>query len=851
VQLAKLATNREDKNAYAQKALEYAKDAEKIAKSFKGTYSESLAYNSLWIALYTKSELEDAPEERIKVLKEAVHAAEGFLENPIVSLAGAISARLRLGDLYTELGIVSKDEIWLRDAINSYSKSLKQSEERGYAYTLALSHLRIARAEDRLGNHISSSDHYTMAHTAFQESLKTTKYESLRDKIGEWSDYARAWSLIETARVHHSREEHLNARGFYEEACEILRELPMYRFESVYYSSWALLEEAEHFGMGEMHGEAIDRYELARESFDNAMKTLEDVYKRLKEERERERVGELKKAAKSRMDYCSARISVERGRILGMQGKHFAAAEQYGCAASLFKDILNVYGMQKEREELMAIHHLCNAWKSMELAEKYREADRFKDAASLFEKACELFTESRMRQLASGNSAFCRALEFECEFDESIEIEKKRELYAKIKMSLRNAASFYRYGGFESGADWALATSTYFDAVWHLLRADDESDITERQKLFDIASGYLGAAAELFRRAGYKYREEEVLEQLGMVERESDILTSALSTIKKPSILESSVGIVAPACPVETSASASISEVRGYAQAVKKYEIVYKDIVKEGVQREKCRVAVAQMTSNILSGFYKEKSGLFELREEKLDVVKSSVKNMIDKAHKNKVDIIIFPELTIDLKHQKLLDDILNLAETYEMYVIPGSYHDLKAKRNVCTVIGPDGILWEQEKHIPSSILYKGRRIEEGITRRSTPWEIIVCNTEFGRIAIVICRDFLDMDIRVELKNFEPPVDMIFNPAFTPVTTDFDAAHFDARRSIYAYCFFANVAEFGDSLIHTPEKERIERKIPRWSEDLIYKDVDVFKLRSERKKWEKEGKQFIQSTRRG
>jgi len=108
------------------------------------------------------------------------------------------------------------------------------------------------------------------------------------------------------------------------------------------------------------------------------------------------------------------------------------------------------------------------------------------------------------------------------------------------------------------------------------------------------------------------------------------------------------------------------------------------------------------------------------------------------------------------------------------------------------------------------------------------------------------------MDLRVELKNFEPPIDIIINPAFTPVTADFKATHFDARRSIYAYCFFANIAEFGDSLIYTPEKDRTERRIPAKKEDLIYKEVNIFKLRSERMKWEKEQKkgiQFIQSTR--
>ena len=107
------------------------------------------------------------------------------------------------------------------------------------------------------------------------------------------------------------------------------------------------------------------------------------------------------------------------------------------------------------------------------------------------------------------------------------------------------------------------------------------------------------------------------------------------------------------------------------------------------------------------------------------------------------------------------------------------------------------------------------------------------------------------MDLRVELKNSDPPVDLVINPAFTPVTVDFNAAHFDARRSIYAYCFFANVAEFGDSLIYTPEKDRTERTIPRGEEGIIYKDVDLFQLRSERKKWEKQRKKasFIQSTR--
>ena len=287
----------------------------------------------------------------------------------------------------------------------------------------------------------------------------------------------------------------------------------------------------------------------------------------------------------------------------------------------------------------------------------------------------------------------------------------------------------------------------------------------------------------------------------------------------------------------------------------RKYELVYKNLCEEHPKtpRNECRVAIAQIgaseSGDVLGEFYEEKgTGLFGLRQDKVETVRSKVKHMIEMAHAKDVNILLFPELTIDLNYDKMLKDVVSLAKAYEMYIIPGSYHDQKTKRNISVVVGPDGILWRQEKHIPAIIHHEGKKFKEGIIVQ-TSRKTIVCNTEFGRIAIAICRDFLDMDLRVELKNFEPPVDIVFNPAFTPVTVDFRAAHFDARRSIYAYCFFANVAEFGDSFIYTPEKERVERTIPPKKENLIYKDVDLFRLRSERKKWEKEQKRFIQSTR--
>ena len=307
---------------------------------------------------------------------------------------------------------------------------------------------------------------------------------------------------------------------------------------------------------------------------------------------------------------------------------------------------------------------------------------------------------------------------------------------------------------------------------------------------------------------------------------------------------------------------ASVMEEQGIAGEkvqTKRYMLVYLDRLKDAAEVEKntFRVGIAQIglskAGDIIHECYEEHThGLFRFREECVDSVRSKIRSMVEAASAKGIDLLIFPELTIDLGYPRIFEDVISLARANEMFLVPGSYHNIDTKQNVSVVVSPRGILWEQMKHIPAVIHFKGSRHTEGIAGHAPPHKTIICRTEFGRIAVVICRDFLDMDLRVTLKNAEPPVDLIINPAFTPVTGDFKAAHFDARRSIYAYCFFANVAEFGGSLIYSPEKKDAERNLFAGEEGLIYKEVDLFRLRSERKKWEAErakSRPFIQSTR--
>jgi predicted amidohydrolase/tetratricopeptide (TPR) repeat protein len=869
-QLTILAESKREQEKNAQIMLKYAKEAEKFGLKYKGGFPQAGGYTSLYKAYKTLADIAKNKEDRIIQLTNAIDAQKRSIKYAILSRSGALTEQMRLGLLCEELGITTGDKAILNQAREIFLHAIKESADRRYYSYEAASYQYIARIEDRLGNYMLSSENYKKAQEAYNKSLKMIKYKLLKNRINQKFNYIKAWNFIEKAKSFHIREDHLQAKEYYKNAYEVLTELPSYNYEASYYSGWISLEESEQLSKQEKHEEAIESFERTRKIFEKAIGALKKSYERSREKFEKERINKYKKIAQVRVNHCIARVNLEEARILGKQGEHIAAAEKFALASSQFRDICILFKIKREREELEAVYYLCRAWENMELAEKYEDPYRFSEAATLFTKASDLYTDTKLKFLASGNSAFCQALEYSCKFDESIEMKFKTDLYPKVKLMLSKAATSYEKGGFENGADWAQAISIYFDAAWNLIRADEESDLQEKGKLLGIGARYLKSAVELFGNAGYSDKEKEVQDRLSRVEKEESILFSALNTIQEPSISRSTMGIVAPSCPLESSQSPRLSEARQFSDEErriviesmdrKKYELVYRDLLKEHpkVQKRECRVGIAQIgvseSGDIMNELFEtHPSGLLTVRENKIEEIRSKVKIMIEKANTEEVNILLFPEMSVDLNYGDLFEDVADLAKLYGMYIIPGSFHDQETKRNISMVFGPEGILWEQEKHIPAIIsIGEGKHFKEGIEVSSLPRKTIICNTEYGRIAIAICRDFLDMDLRVELKNFEPPIDIILNPAFTPVTADFKAAHFDARRSIYAYSFFANIGEFGESIIYTPEKDRTERIIPAKQEDIIYKDIDLFKLRSERKKWEKEQTKerlFIQSTR--
>lgn len=282
-----------------------------------------------------------------------------------------------------------------------------------------------------------------------------------------------------------------------------------------------------------------------------------------------------------------------------------------------------------------------------------------------------------------------------------------------------------------------------------------------------------------------------------------------------------------------------------------RYEIVRRDVLGDSSETQpRCRVGLAQIDVPFES-FLPAGDGLVTLSPDAVPGLARKLVEMLARAAERHVELLLFPELSVDAGLPELYEPLATFARATGAYVVPGAFHVPSRQANLCRVIGPGGILWEQEKHIPAMVEIDGRRVTEGI-RPPALRRITVADTRFGRIAIAICRDFLDLDLRVALKNADPPIDIVLNPAFTPVTADFEAVHFEARRSLYAYCLFCNAARFGNSLISSPERAQRRRRVTAGREALRFKDIDLLALRAARRHWEtvrRNGPQFIQSTR--
>src|SRR6185295_7226335 len=118
-------------------------------------------------------------------------------------------------------------------------------------------------------------------------------------------------------------------------------------------------------------------------------------------------------------------------------------------------------------------------------------------------------------------------------------------------------------------------------------------------------------------------------------------------------------------------------------------------------ERPACRIALAQIGEQAdlpVPG----PSGVYRLPDERVEHVARKLEAFVARASDARADLVVFPEMSIDLNHELLARRAQQLAHDHRVMLVLGGYHDETTRANMCVVLGPDGVLWQQRKQIPA-----------------------------------------------------------------------------------------------------------------------------------------------------
>ncbi|MFW9942373.1 MAG: hypothetical protein ACFFFT_15145 [Candidatus Thorarchaeota archaeon] len=178
------------------------------------------------------------------------------------------------------------------------------------------------------------------------------------------------------------------------------------------------------------------------------------------------RISNLKRKEEKHIipEYDDFWSEIEKARILETHGDRIKAIESFSKVASQSKRLYTKMESKREREEINIIYYLSMAWECMANAEEFKEPKKFLEAMNYFIRVSEIIHDGKLKLLALGNSEFCKILNLGMEFEQSNQPYIKEGDYLRIKEIFNKIADLYKQGGFEKEKNWALATSSYFDA---------------------------------------------------------------------------------------------------------------------------------------------------------------------------------------------------------------------------------------------------------------------------------------------------------------------------------------------------------------------------------------------------
>jgi hypothetical protein len=492
------------------------------------------------------------PKHKISLYREAIshmnQAYEGLTkETKFASAAIERWTRLRLGvfqyqvaDWSLQLYEISKEKSDLASAAAAFHKAVELYKRADQPSRAAESYWKEAQAQDALGDYLGASETFVLASGSYKNAAGSLP--RLSNLYHDYDFYMQAWSQIELARYHHTRQDAKAASECYEKASELHESTVKWRFLVSNYKAWAEVEKGEDLSRKEESREAIVAFENAARLFAESKEPLGRQLESAQSKDERENVIGLAKAADLRKEFCEGRLALEEAKILDKQGDEFGSCEKFGRAAATFERLSTILESDQDRREAQLTMVLSRAWETMTKAQAEASPDLFERAALMFEQAKDLSVGENAKLLAMGHSRFCKALAAGTKFADTGD----SSLHTVATKNLESAAICYLKAGLENDSEYAKGSKLLFDAYVYMDKANREEDQAKKARLFAMTEKVLETSAASYSKAEYPKKKDQVLKLLQKVKGERELAVTLMEVLHAPDVIGSTTALPSP-----------------------------------------------------------------------------------------------------------------------------------------------------------------------------------------------------------------------------------------------------------------------------------------------------------------
>jgi hypothetical protein len=551
---AEIESSPEEKEKLLEEALQHGEEALRIGEQLEPlSYWDLAGYRgTLALIKCGLAELARDSETKKSMLQAAMVEMENAIKLRVKDVSyqpekkTAIFALLGYnqywaGGWWIRLYRLSCDKEHLRKAAEAFAEALESFQKVNLTSRMAECYWKIAQAYGELDDHMMAAENFCLASDNFKGAAD--EIPQLKSFYEDHAVYMQAWSEIEKAKHHHKRQEYGLAEEHFQNAAKMHKSLKHWSYLSQNYFAWAQVEDAEELSRKEQCEEAHQAFEKATRIFEQSKKSIQEGLAKIEDADEKQMAMQILNATDPRREYCRARIAIEEAKILDKKGDHSTSSEKYCSAAETLQKITQRVESEQEKKECSLIATLSQAWARMTRAEAEGSPDLYVEASKLFEEAKELNTNERAKMLALGHSRFCRALEAGTRFADT----RDASMHTAAVHHLESAATYYVKAGFTNASEYAKATGLLFDAYAQMDNAKEERDPEKKARLYMMVEKVLQTSAGAYMKAEHPEKSEQVQTLLEKVREERELATSLTEVLHAPTMVSTTAAFTTPA----------------------------------------------------------------------------------------------------------------------------------------------------------------------------------------------------------------------------------------------------------------------------------------------------------------